>query len=796
MIDNSNHKIKVSLASRMTQKKWNNSELTWGDFVERLNTPVKLGIDYKGYMNLSKQLQTTRKDVGGYVGGVLTDGKRGRAYTECRSIITLDVDFATKDFWNDFCMEYDCEAVVHGTTKYTLKQPRLRLIIPLARDLDKMEYEAVGRKIANDLDINLFDDTTFQPERFMFFPSKCSDTDWYFKHQQGKLLNPDEILNKYGNFRNINEWAFSQNSERKTRLEVAKQQDPREKDGVMGQWARCYTIQEAIAKFIPEIYSEVEHDRYTYVLGTTAAGLKIYNDGLFCMSYHSSDPAKDRLCNAFDLIRIHKFGYLDKLDKPNNGKMPSVQKMVQFAANDDVVKEMMLQETFGDIQQYYPEVKFEDVAEVSKRLTVNKSGEYESSAFNISTILELDTNLNKCFKYDEFLKRRIVTMATAWNPEQKPRDFVDSDFAGVRNYIDKVYGISSPMKIDDALHLVFIKNKFNPVKQYLESITWDGVPRIERLLVDYFGAEDNEYTRKSIRKWMIAAVGRIYQPGAKYDNVLTLVGGKEGTGKSTFFKKLGVHWFSDTFTTMQGKESYEQLHGKWIVEIAELSAMTRAEMETVKHFLSKCEDSFRPAYGRVTENFPRMCVFGATTNNIEFLMSEHGNRRFLPIRVNPERIVKDVFSTDFDSIIPQLWAEALSYYDDCEIFIFDAGTEDLATAERLRHSKPDERRGFIIEYLETMIPQGWYDKPKHERMDYFDTEDAHRERGTMLRQKVSASEIWCECFGYKPRDISNRSTYFIHVIMRQMPDWKYSDETENLGYGRQRYYIRKQREMD
>ncbi len=163
-------------------------------------------------------------------------------------------------------------------------------------------------------------------------------------------------------------------------------------------------------------------------------------------------------------------------------------------------------------------------------------------------------------------------------------------------------------KVDDALKVVEEKNKYHPIRDYLEGTVWDGKNRVETLFIDYLGAEDNTYTRTVTRKAVTAAVARVFEPGIKFDYMLVLVGRQE-IGKSHIINLLGQNWYSDSLITVQGKDAYEQLQDAWIIEMAELSATKRAETEAVKHFISKREDIYREAYGKRVTKFPRQCVF-------------------------------------------------------------------------------------------------------------------------------------------------------------------------------------------
>jgi predicted P-loop ATPase len=365
----------------------------------------------------------------------------------------------------------------------------------------------------------------------------------------------------------------------------------------------------------------------------------------------------------------------------------------------------------------------------------------------------------------------------------------DVDYSGVRNYIECVYGIVSNQKVDDALALEFEKKKFHPIVDYIKSLTWDGHQRIDTLLIEYFGAQDNVYTRAALRKMLVAAVARVFDPGVKFDTALILVGPQE-TYKSTFVKKLGKEWFSDTFTTVQGKESFEQLQGAWLIEMAELSGLKKAEVETIKHFISKREDQFRPAYGRVVETYRRQCVFFGTTNKDDFLRDPTGNRRFLPIDVRPEFVTKSVPDDLTSKEIDQIWAEAYELYKSGEPLYMTGEEDAIAKIEQHKHSEVDERRGLIEKYLNEKYPDNW------QTLDIFDRrawlEDPLAKKGTIRKEFVCVAEIWCECLGKNKTEMSRYSTREINDILRVLPDWEYVNSTKNFNlYGKQKYYKRK-----
>lgn len=775
-----------------SSKIWKNNKLTWEAFIQKMQNPVRTSETYKAFIKASKDEQSRIKDVGGFVGGFLTNGKRDKKSVLYRQLITLDIDFSHENFWWDFTMLFDCAALIHSTHKSCPEKPRHRLIIPLDREVSQEEYQAIARKVAGSLNIELFDQSTFDVNRLMFWPSVSADMEYYFEYQNGNFLSADYVLGLYTDWHDTSEWPTVSDNTDLIKAAVKKQEDPCDKKGIVGLFCRTYSIQEAISTFLTDVYEPCDNKRYTYIGGTTAAGLIIYDDK-FAYSHHGTDPAGGRLCNAFDLVRIHKFGHLDSGKEKEDKDRKSFKAMEDFASKDSLTKKHIASEKFAEAKFEFAEDIPTDLNEIDTswvtQLDANTKGEYNNSANNLNLIIQHDRFLKDSFKLNTFDNKRYVTKSLPWRKINGIEPLKDVDYSGVRNYIECVYGIVSSQKVDDALALEFEKKKFHPIVNYLRSLEWDKVKRIDSLLIDYFGASDNAYTRAAIRKMLCAAVARVLEPGIKFDTALILVGPQE-TYKSTFIKKLGKDWFSDTFTTVQGKESFEQLQGAWIIEMAELSGLKKAEVETIKHFISKREDQFRPAYGRLVETYKRQCVFFGTTNKDDFLRDPTGNRRFLPIDVRPDFVKKSVPKDLTEEEVDQIWAEAYVLYKAGEPLFMTGEEDEIAKVEQHKHSETDERRGIIESYLNKKYPSNW------DKMDLFDRrnwlDDALAESGTIQKDFVCIAEIWCECLGKDKTDMSRYNTREINEILRSLPEWESVSSTKNFYlYGKQKYYRRK-----
>ena len=409
--------LSIAVGLNVSSKIWKNTKITWSNLVQKLATPVVTAETYKRFINATKEEQGKIKDVGGFVGGFLTNGRRDKTNVLYRQLITLDIDFSHENFWWDFTMLFDCAAVIHSTHKSCPEKPRHRLIIPLDREVSQEEYQAIARKVAGDLNIDLFDQSTFDVNRLMFWPSVSSDAEYYFEYQDGPFLDADYTLGLYSDWHDTSEWPTASDSSDVIMQAIKKQEDPENKKGIVGLFCRTYTIQEAIAAFLSDVYEPAGEGRYTYINGSTAAGLIVYDDK-FAYSHHGTDPAGGRLCNAFDLVRIHKYGHLDSGKEKNEQNKKSFKAMEEFATKDSQTKKHIAEEKLA-------EAKFEFAEEVelpeeeqdnswTSELTVNTKGEYENSANNLNIIFQFDPYLKNAFKLNTFDNKRYVTKTLPW----------------------------------------------------------------------------------------------------------------------------------------------------------------------------------------------------------------------------------------------------------------------------------------------------------------------------------------------------------------------------------------------
>lgn len=789
-------KLDIATGRSRREMNWKNREMLWSDLLKKLSVTHRTTESFAEYLASKKPRQDEIKDIGGFVGGYLNSGRKKKGSVRHRQLITLDADYANKDLWEDFIEMYDCAAGLYSTHKHSPDNPRYRLIIPVDRILLADEFVAISRKIAGMLGIDQFDhSTSYQLERLMYWPSSSADGVYEFQYQDGSWLNADEVLASYHNWQDSSEWPVSSRENQLVDRAMKKQGDPLEKKGIVGAFCRTYTIHEAIELFLSDQYEPCEiENRYTYKHGSTSGGLITYDDK-FAYSWHSTDPAGSKLCNAFDLVRIHKFGLSDEdaLATTPGNKLPSYLKMQDLASSDPAVSKLRSKENFESAKYDFTDEEEKPEAETEEenddwkgQLKIDRRGEFQSTIDNIFLILKNDPKLKNRIVLNEFEGRLFVKKNLPWRKiTAATSDFTDDDADCLSHYLESQ---KMPFThVQKALAKLRTENRFHPVREYLEKLEWDGVERLEELFIDYLGAEDSLYTRVVTRKTLIAAVARIFEPGIKFDTVLTFVG-KEGIGKSTIVSKLAGKWFSDCLGDIHTKEGMESLKGVWIMEIAELASLRKADQEAIKRFITSREDIYRPAYGRQLVRHPRQCLFFATTNKKDFLQSGDGNRRFLPIDTYVQDPQKDIFIDLSQPEINQLWAEAVNYYRAGEEINVPVEIYETASLVREQHTEQDDRKGIIENYLSKLLPENWDEMNVYDRRSFLNGEEELL-KGTVERSRVCAAEIWCEALGGLQRDMTTQNTKFIHEVMRKLKGWEYSKTSHRLKiYGTQKVY--------
>ena len=785
--------IIIATGKSRSARSWTSKKMTWSELVSKLAEPTVTNETATEYAKMSKADQGRKKDVGGFVGGYIPgNGRRIRGAVKERYLITLDADNPSEDFLLDLDMELGgMEYVLYSTHSHTADNPRYRVIIPVDRPMTPDEYQAVSRRIADNIGIEFFDPSTHQAERLMYWPSHPKDVEYVYQHSEGALVSVDTYLSTYRDWRDTSLWPTSE-KESQIRLDAAKKQgNPLEKKGLIGAFCRCYSITEAIHKFLPEVYEPTAvEDRYTYVAGSSVGGLVIYDNDTFAYSNHATDPISGKLVNAFDLVRIHLFGDKDPADETIVTKLPSYKDMIDFVNEDGAAPILLDKERMADME-------FEDITDDDEdflsKLKRDKNGTPESDVYNCLVVLKQDPSLKGKIRLDEFAHRLVVIDDLPWRDKDETPYWTDTDDACLRNYFATKYLIKGKGIIDDALQEVTQDNKFHPVRQYLTGLTWDGDCRLDTLFIDYIGAEDTEYIRAVTRKWMCGAVARVMDPGVKFDTAIVLYG-SQGLGKSLILERLGRKWFNNSLVDIKTKDALEQIQGSWIVELAELAPTYKNDNEIIKAFISRTSDRFRSPYGRRTEEYPRQCVFAGSTNNLMFLKDRTGNRRFWPITGDKDRKTKNSWDLSKDEI-DQLWAEAFVYWSEGEPLVLEGALEEEALRIQLSHTEGGELVGLIEEYLDMLLPEDWESKDIYDRREYIRNYGDDDYCGSVQRERVCALEIWCEVMEGDRKNLQNAKAREIIDILQSIKGWSpYSKSVGKMRFGKlygvQRAFIR------
>jgi putative DNA primase/helicase len=377
----------------------------------------------------------------------------------------------------------------------------------------------------------------------------------------------------------------------------------------------------------------------------------------------------------------------------------------------------------------------------SHQLRLDQSGVPERNEANVITALANDEAFSGALVFDEFRQEVVVTRRLPWEPENAAinRVWGDADDVRCAEWLQRREINVSPATVSRSVAAVARDIRVHPVRDYLNGIRWDGVSRLETWTLKYLGAADTALNRAFGARWMISAVARIMRPGVKADHMLILEG-PQGAKKSSALKVLaGEDLFTDEMAEIGSKDAAQQMRGTWIIEIAELDAISRAEVSRIKAFLTRTTDRYRPPYERYVITVPRQCVFAGSVNPDTYLRDETGNRRFWPIRCG----IIDVSALQQDR--DQLWAEAAAMYRSGAIWWLDEkNLVDLATTEqesRYQSDAWDDRIDRWLAFERRRVNRGYG--------AFDDWVDEEVERDAPLTD-VSVGEVLEKAIGIEP----------------------------------------------
>ena len=783
-------KIIISVGNHRRSMNWQPQTLLLSELYARLSTPARSTETMQEYLALRKSEQDNLKDVGGYVAGALIGTRRKAGAVAGRDVGTLDLDTIPPGGTADVLRRVEglgCGYCIYSTRKHSPAAPRLRVLLPLDRTATADEYEPVARKMAELIGMELADPTTFEATRLMYWPSCCADGEYIYIYKDKPLLSVDGLLAMYKDWRDVTQWPRAAGETAHAKLAV-KQGDPLTKSGVVGAFCRAYDIPQAMDKFLPGIYAAVDTmpGRYTYLGGSTTGGAVIYDDGKFLYSHHATDPCGGKLVNAFDLVRIHKFGELDDAAPEGAfGRMlPSYKAMCELAVADPVVSTLMAREDFSDAAAG-PSFTEDWVSQ----LTRDANGAYHKTINNTLLIIQNAPDLHGCACRDDFSNRIYAAEGLPWRTERGYWN--DADTTELRAHLETRYKYRpGKQDVKDAVVAAAVKQSFHPVRDYLNTLIWDGHPRIDTLFIEYLGVADSAYARAVSRKTLVGAVARVMTPGCKFDHMLVFVG-KQGRGKSSIVYKLagGDAWFTDSVVTFDGQKAFEAVTGKWLVEVPEMHAFDKVTMNQAKAFISKQSDFFRAAYAEFPEDRRRQCVFFGTTNNKECLRDETGGRRFWPLDTDAQARTKDLFK-DLDLERDQIWAEAVVRWRAGETLFLPPSLEAVAAEQQEAHREAHPWEDTIRNFVERDIPIDWNNWSLSNRLTFW-SGGATGTVPLVRREWVCVREVWQEAMGMQLAALDIQKARAISGVLNRLDGWE-KGGAHRFGdvYGVQKGYVR------
>ena len=345
------------------------------------------------------------------------------------------------------------------------------------------------------------------------------------------------------------------------------------------------------------------------------------------------------------------------------------------------------------------------VGEVKESLEVNGKGQTLNSIKNCKTVFANDPLLKGAVCYNLLTERVDIVKNLGWH--RNTRVLTDTDMKYLLLYFEEHYGLTSEKKFAAALTIIANENCYHPIKDRLNELLWDGQPRIRSCLHHFLGADISDYVEEMFQHFLLGAIRRVFSPGSKYEEMLCLVGG-QGAGKSSFFRLLAMEdeWFSDDLKRLDDDKVFTKLQGHWIMEMSEMLATSSAKsIEEIRSFISRQKETYRTPYEAQPKDRLRQCVFGGTSNTLDFLpLDRAGNRRFLPVMVYPEKAEIHILTNEDNSrdYLVQVWAEAMSIYKSGNYSMKFNKEMQKQLVEVQRDFMPeDTNAGQIIGFLET-----------------------------------------------------------------------------------------------
>lgn len=737
----------IAYADRPNDFHWKQDSVTWADLVRMVTgTPAKRK-DCGNYILAT--LERTEKVHAGHKDPCTDVHRDNRSVSRRSAVLALDIDAPDDGF--DVGVETVLAGhayLMHTTYSSTPAEPRYRLLVQADRDMAPDEYVAAAHAMAVRLGESQFDSGSFQAARFMFKPG-ARKREWYeFWEGEGEPVSVDALLVEWD--RDLSELPMPQPSRTK--------RDPFGIGGPIGAFNRVYVDLDDLIEAYALPYDRVSDDRYSLRGSASEAGMGPVSGapGLF-YSHHANDPAYGVTCSAFDLVRLHWFAELDETAKPGTpvNRLPSHEKMMETATKDPRVVDEIFASQTDDIKADFDAIGTDDDDDDDSdsggpswrsQMNLTARGRFIDDIHNWDLIRANDP-VFRLLRHNEMTDSVEVSGDLPWRSVGAgSRAFIDTDHIALRGYLERTYQFEP--KVDKTRDMVLehaARTRVVPVLEYLKALNWDGKPRLETCLP---GAAHSPYNALVARKVLISAVARMFKPGMKWDHTLVLHGG-EGLGKSLWIDRMATVgmpgeeriMYSSSLGSITNKDTLLTCHRSWIVVADEGHSLRKADNDALKEFLTKTQDTFRMPYTRDTKDYPRRFVVWSTTNDDTFLQRQEGNRRFLVVRCL-EKFDIDAMTPEY---VDQVWAEAVVGYLAGERMYLQDDEASVAQEERESFVEEDAVAGVVEEFLQTLVPEDWWERTADSRMQWLeDRSNGFEAAGTMKITKTCTQQIWYE----------------------------------------------------
>ena len=407
------------------------------------------------------------------------------------------------------------------------------------------------------------------------------------------------------------------------------------------------------------------------------------------------------------------------------------------------------------------------VEQVRENLSVTEKGQPANTIGNCRTVFCQDPLLRGAIRLNLLTDRVDIVRDLGWR--RSTSALTDTDVKYLLLYFEQNYGLTSENKLMAALSIVANENCYHPIRDVLNSLMWDGMPRIRSCLHHFLGADESDYVEEMLKHFLLGAIRRVFHPGSKYEELLCLVGG-QGAGKSTFFRFLAIQdeWFSDDLKKLDDDKVFAKLQGHWIIEMSEMLATSNAKsIEEIRSFISRQKETYRTPYETQPKDRLRQCVFGGSPNTLDFLpLDRAGNRRFLPVMIYPEKAEVHILEDEAASreYLLQVWAEAMT--------IYRSGEYSMKFSKEIQRQLVEVQKDFMPEDTEAGQIQGF--------LEHY------------TGNVVCSKQLFKEALGHAFEEPKRWQLHNINEIMNTVVrGWKpFSNPRMFAGYGRQRGWER------